>query len=212
MMVGKRVLSQIDGITAASQLREQYPASSNGWCLDTLAGRCVEISGSAEAATLTTTAALILEAQQRGEPSAWVAGCTSAFFPPDFAASGIDLHALPVVHVPDIKQASRVTDALLRSGGFSLVILDLGPNAELPIPIQIRFAGLAKKHHTAMLCLTRKGQWTPSLGSLVSLRGHSTKIRTSFDRFTSFIHVGKDKRQGPGWEHSEVYHGPNGLC
>ncbi len=211
-MVGKRVLSQINGITTASQLQKSYSDSSIGWTLDTLAGRCVEMSGSAETATLTTTAALILEAQRRGEPSAWVAGCGSTFFPPDFAASGIDLHALPVIHVPEIKQASRVTDALLRSGGFTLVILDLGSKVELPLPFQTRFAGLAKKHHTAMLYLTCKGEWTPSLGSLVSLRGHSAKTRTSFDRFTCSIHVVKDKRRGPGWGDTEVCHGPDGLC
>lgn len=205
-------LLALQGITVGSQIREQYPELSSGWCLDALAGRVVEISGSAETATLTTTAALILEAQRRGEPSAWVAGCESTFFPPDFAASGIDLNALPVVHVSDIKKASRVTDALLRSGGFALLVLDLGSKAELPTFIQTRFAGLARKHHTAMLCITRKGQWTPSLGSLVSLRGHSTKTRTSFDRFTCSIQVVKDKRQGPGWGDTEVYHGPDGLC
>ena len=211
-MGDKLPLSAFQGITVASQIRGQYQESSSGWCLNTLAGRVVEISGSAQAATLTAATTLILEAQRQGESAAWVAGCGSTFFPPDFAASGIDLNALPVVHVPDIKKASRVTDALLRSGGFALVVLDLGSKAELSIPLQTRFAGLARKHHTAMLCITRKDQWTPSLGSLVSLRGHSTKTRTSFDQFTCSIHVVKDKRRGPGWGYTEVCHGPDGLC
>jgi recombination protein RecA len=169
------------------------------WRIEALAGRLVEISGSAPTATLTAAASLILEAQRQGELAAWVGARDSIFFPPDFAASGIDLNGLPfaasgidlnglpVIRAADEKRAWRATDALLRSGGFAVVVIDLGYRADLPLDVQTRLAGLARKHHTVLLCITRKGRQVPSLGF-------------------------KDKRQGPGWGHSEVCRGPDGLC
>jgi recombination protein RecA len=212
-MGGHLPVSKLKGVFVASQIRSESGGSSGGhWCLDALAGRLVEISGAAATASLTAAASLILEAQRRGEPAAWVAGAYSTFFPPDFAVSGIDLDALPVVRVPDATKASGVADQLLRSGGFAIVVLDLGVGAELPIPIQTRLLGLAKKHHTVLLCITRKEGRVPSLGSLVSIRGEIQRNRTSFDRFTCELRVIKDKRRGPGWGHVEICRGPGGLC
>jgi recombination protein RecA len=164
------------------------------WRIEALAGRLVEVSGSAPTATLTAAASLILEAQ------------------PDFAASGIDLNALPVIRAPDEKKAWRATDTLLRSGGFAVVVFDLGYETDFPLAVQTRLAGLARKHHTVLLCITRKGRQVPSLGSLVSIRAEVGKRRADFDRFSCELRVVKDKRQGPGWRHSEVCRGPDGLC
>jgi len=183
-----------------------------GWRIEALAGRLVEVSGSAPTATLTIAASLILEAQRRGELAAWVGARDSIFFPPDFAASGIDLNGLPVIRAPDEKKAWRATDALLRSGGFAVVVFDLGYEADFPLAVQTRLAGLARKHHTVLLCITRKGRQVPSLGSLVSIRAEVGKRRADFDRFSCELRVVKDKRQGPGWRHSEVCRGPDGLC
>ena len=206
-------LSNLKHVAVATLFRERSAkASHNGWCLDTLAGRFVEVSGSAATAALTATATLILQAQRRGEPVAWIAGRRSIFFPPDFAASGIDLDALPVVHVTDARQASRVADALLRSGGFAIVVLDLGCGTDFSIAVQTRLAGLAKKHHTALLCITRKSERAVPLGSLVSIRGEIERKRANFDRFSFKLRVVKDKRRGPGWSHVEVCRGPDGLC
>lgn len=182
------------------------------WGLDALAGRLVELSGSAPSAALTTAAALILEAQKRGEPAAWVAGLRSIFYPPDFAAVGIDLEALPVIRAADVKGSWRAADALLRSGGFGVVVLDLGTGTDLPLAVQTRLAGLARHHRTALLCVTRKGSNVPSMGSLVSIRAEVEKRRADFDRFACEIRVVKDKRQRPGWGHREVCCGPDGLC
>lgn len=208
----KSAVSNRDDVVVARQIQGSSTATNGEWGLDTLAGRFVELSGSASSATLTAAAALILEAQLRGEPTAWVAGRPSVFFPPDFAASGIDLEALPVIHVPDTTRAARVTDSLLRSGGFAIVVLDLGAEAVLPLAFQTRLAGLARKHHTALLCITKKGTDAPSLGSLVSIRAQVEKKRTDFDRFACEVHVVKDKRRGPGWGHREVCRGPDGMC
>lgn len=182
------------------------------WSLEALTGRLVELSGAASSATLTAAAALILEAQKRGQPAAWVTGQRSIFYPPDFAAAGIDLEALPVVRAPDARGSWRATDALLRSGGFGVVVLDLGADTDLPLAIQTRLAGLARRHRAALLCVTRKEPGAPSLGSLVSIRAEVEKRRADFDRFACQVRVVKDKRQGPGWEHREVCRGSDGLC
>ncbi|MCA8961387.1 MAG: hypothetical protein KDC38_12775 [Planctomycetes bacterium] len=136
------------------------------WTFDNLAGRTVEIRrrtsarGEGLAPALTAASRLILEAQRLGEPCVWIAAEDSLFFPPDFAAAGVDLAALPIVWVGGRSPqsgviASRAADLLLRSGGFGLVVLDLGARGELSIPIQTRLSGLARHHHAVLLVLTR---------------------------------------------------------
>jgi recombination protein RecA len=90
-----------------------------------LAGRLVELSGQESPARLTTALGLVLEAQLSGERVAWVTFESSAFFPPDAAAGGVDLEALPVVRIPTALAAARAAEHLVRSGGFGLVVIDL---------------------------------------------------------------------------------------
>ena len=188
------------------------PAPQSGWSLARLCGRFVEISSAGQTVSITAAASLILAAQLRGEPAAWVAVGDSTFFPPDFAASGIDLNALPVVRVPHTLAASRVADQLLRSGGFGVMVLDLGSDIEMRLAVQVRLAALAKKHRTALLCLTQKEPAVPSLGPLVSLRAQGRIRKTGFDWFTWELEILRNKRLGLEWSHSEVCHGPDGLC
>ena len=114
----------------AKDLGDGLPRPEMEWRVDVLAGRFVEVTGEADTAVLTTTVTLVLQAQQRGELAAWVTGPRAAFFPPDFAASGVDLDALPVVRVDDITNAARAADRLVRSGAFAVVVLDLGAKAD----------------------------------------------------------------------------------
>lgn len=205
------------GVVAARELLELSPKiPSDGWSLDVLAGRFVEIGGGASTASLTACARLILEAQQRGEPSAWIGQPGSCFFPPDLAAFGIDLAALPVVWVSDVLQAARAADTLLRSGGFGVLLLDLGQKAELPLVVQTRLVGLAQKHHTALIAITRQERDEVSRGHsrtpLVSLRAETVKRRADHDRFAWELRIVKDKRRVPGWCHTEECRGPDGLC
>ena len=183
-----------------------------GWSLDELLGRFVEISGGAATAALSVAARLIAETQCRRELAAWIGNREYTFYPPDFAAAGIDLAALPVVHVPDAAKAARAADALMRSGGFALVVMDLGYRAELPMPVQTRLVGLAGKHHTALVCITRRDSDSAALGSLVSIRGETEKQRAGFDRFDCTLRMVKDKRHSPGWIHTEVCCGVDGVC
>ena len=195
-------------------IRKGHPVgtpSSREWTLEALAGRMVELSSDAAGATLTAATALVLESQRRGEPAAWILGGTSCFYPPDVAASGVDLAALIVVRADTTVKAARAADHLLRSGGFALLVLDLIDDANLRMSMQSRLSGLANAHQSAVVCLTRKKSDAPSIGSLVSLRGDTTVHRTSFDEFTWTIDVVKDKRRGPGWNHSGLCRGPDGF-
>ncbi len=201
-------------VSPASSLSRGLPAAATagGWRLDALAGRLVEVSGGPAGAALTLTFRIVLEAQTRGEPVAWVAGRGSTFFPPDAAALGVDLAALAVVRADGALRALRAADHLVRSGGFGLVALDLGTRSRMPVPIQSRLAGLARKHHTALLCLTERSSELPSLGPLVSLRVETTRTRGERGRFGCRVDVLKDRRGGGSWQHLEVCHGPDGLC
>jgi recombination protein RecA len=196
----------------SSILHHQVPKTQpSPWTLSEIAGRLVEISGSGASAALTITFGLVLEAQRRGEPVGWVTSTESFFYPPDVAENGIDLAALVVVRLSGADGVARAGEKLLRSGGFGLVVLDLGA-ADIPMPLQTRLTGLAHRHHTALACLTEKERRTFSLGSLVSLRAHAEKKRAAENRFACALRVLKDKRRGPTWSHEEFYSGPAGLC
>jgi len=181
------------------------------WSLTEVAGRLVEISASVSSAALTMTFGLVREAQQRGEPVGWVTSMASCFYPPDAAQSGADLAALVVIRIPAAEKIARAGEKLLRSGGFGLLVFDLG-TADIPMPLQSRLTGLAHYHQTALVCLTEKQRKAFSLGSLVSLRVHAEKKRASENRFVCMLNVLKDKRRGPTWTHEELRFGPAGLC
>jgi recombination protein RecA len=181
------------------------------WTVETFAGRLVEISGDRDGAALTLALRLVLEAQQRREPVAWIGRAERPFFPPDVADTGIDLAALPVVWAPDDVAAARAADLLVRSGAFGLLVLDLPPGARLALDVQTRLAGLARQHAAAIVCLTAKAADRPSLGGLVSVRAHAVRTGRDGGRFDCEARVIKDKRRGPGWRHAEVCLGPDGL-
>ncbi|NEX19437.1 recombinase A [Thiorhodococcus mannitoliphagus] len=189
--------------------REERPAT---WNLSAFAGRFSEISGTEATAALSLAVDLVGETQRGGEPVAWITRRESSFYPPDVAATGVDLGALAVVWTPGTLDAARAADLLLRSGAFGLIVMDLGRDDDLPLAAQNRLAALAKKHDTALLCLTRKEAHQPSVGSLISLRAQATRTERAQQHFHCEARILKDKRLGPGWTHRERYHGPDGLC
>jgi len=139
------------------------------------AGQLVELSGHAPG-KLSTVARLIVRAQAEGEPVAWVAARDEAsFYPPDFASAGVDLASLVVVRVPPEKGSHalvRVSEVLLRSGAFGLLVLDLSatavPKGELAW--QSRLSGLVRRHEARIVILTSSRSDEPSLGPLIGLR------------------------------------------
>ena len=186
------------------------PEARPHWSLSQLSGRLVELTGS-HTPRLSLATRLAVEAQQEGQPVAWVAVGGSCFHPPDAAASGLDLDALPVIAAPDPRAGAHAADHLLRSGAFGLVVLDLPPGPGLPLPAQARLAGLARHHRAALLSLTRDARG-PRQGPLVSLRAEGATLRLGEGRFRCRLTASKDKRRGPGWAHEEVRRGPDGLC
>ena len=196
-------------LSSTQRLRPAVVATP--WTLDEVAGRFVEISGAAASAALTLTFTLIREAQAHGEPVGWITLAEHSFYPPDVAQGGIDLDALVVIRLARAESIARAGEKLLRSGGFGVVVLDLG-DTDIPMPLQTRLTGLAHRHHTALICLTEKDSGAFSLGSLVSLRAHAEKKRIEDNRFACALRVLKDKRRGPTWHYEELYTGPAGLC
>src|SRR5690242_7761447 len=189
--------------------RSPFPSAS--WSLGDLAGRFTELSSARGSASLTLAFDLVRQAQLEQEPVAWVTSVESTFYPPDVAQSGADLGSLVVVRLASSGSIPRAGEKLLRSGGFGLVVLDLG-RTDIPMPLQTRLTALAHRHHAALLCLTHKESRNYSLGSLVSLRAHAKRRRDSRNRFACSLQVLKDKRRGPTWSHEEFYSGPAGLC
>jgi len=205
------------GTAAAAVVRAIEPRVEEApgrWGRAQLGGRMVEVSAMGSAAALTAAVGVVLEAQADGEPVAWIGLPGSTFYPPDLADSGVDLEALVVVRAPALAAAGRAADRLLRSGAFGLVVIDLGRDAQLPIPLQGRLVGLAQRHDAALLCLTEKPSEAASLGSMVSLRAEAMRLRQG-DRFAASYSLAvralKDKRRGPGWAHDEPERGPAGL-
>jgi recombination protein RecA len=200
----RRAADLHDGPPSPGQRRFDYAA---------VAGRLVELSGGRGSASLGLLCSLVLEAQALGEPVVWVGFGDTIFFPPDVAANGVDLGSLAVVRAAGIAGALRAAHHLLHSGAFGLVILDAQEEL-VPQGLLGRFARLAEKNGTALVCLTqgKTEQGTEhGLGSMVSLRVRTHLHRLSPGVFRCEIEVIKDKRLGPGMRTTEVYRAPPGL-
>ena len=195
------------GLVRAADLQEEI-APRGQWSFDALAGRLVEISGDGR---LTLTVPLLVQAQVQQEPVVWISAARAEFFPPDMAAGGVDLEALPVIGVSTALEAALVADRLLRSGAFGMIVVDLNDDMRIGATQQGRLAGLARRHDTALICLSILGHLRGDGSSMVSLRAESRRKRTGLSRFRCELQAIKDKRRGPGWRHTEVCHGPSGL-
>ncbi len=193
------------------------------WQLDEVIGRLTELSGLGAVASLSAATALLLEAQARGEPAAWIGLPPASFFPPDLDDAGVDLDALVVVRAPDVTAMMRAADRLLRSAAFGLVVLDLGFDrasgtggtaVEIPIAVQARLVGLAQHHDAAIVVITEKSHDAASLGSMVSLRAEAVRERGGGGGARGWrvaVRAVKDKRRGPGWSELADAIGPAGL-
>lgn len=195
---------------------EGESAASERWGLDALRGRLAELSARGATATLTVAIELVIEAQRAAEPVAWVSLGNATFYPPDAADSGVDLAALAVVRVLDPTAAARAAERLLRSGGFGLIVIDLGGGGgavvDMAIAHQGRLVTLAQAHDTAVVCITEKPREAPSLGSLVSLRAEALRLHAPDQGdYHVTLRVLKDKRRGPGWSRTMKLRGPPGL-
>ena len=208
---------RLDALVSASRSRvsrglaKSRPAVPASWTNGALGGCLAELSGTGASPSLTLAFSLVHQAQQQGEPAAWITRAESTFFPPDAAEGGVDLAALPVIRLAGPRQCLRAAEQLARSGAFELLVIDLGGYLDLPLAAQTRLAGQALAHGTLILCLTTKTENEPSLGSLVSVRAHARRIHRGDGRFACRVHVLKDKRRGPGWSDEVWCRGPDGV-
>ena len=190
----------------AHSIREPFrkPFDPTPWGLSQLAGRLIEISGTAGAGVLSVALGLLADAQQQEDRyglAAWVAGSGSLFFPPDAVRMGVALERLLVVRVMTAAAQTRAASTLAGSGAFGLIVLDLAdpeppraPNdspspacavpsrstsgrRRLPPAPLARLAGLARKYGAAVVILTRKSPEAPSLGPFVLGRYHASHRR-----------------------------------
>ena len=184
------------------------------WRPAELAGRLCELAADPHGSHLTLACTLIRSFQQAAEPAAWVTASRATFFPPDAARAGVDLEALPVVTVPGPKAVLRVAERLTRCGAFGLIVLELDTHPAVPAAFLGRLARLARRHDTALLCLTTtRPESEITLGSLVALRGHAFRAATGQPgSFRCGIRVVKDRRRGPGGALAATYHAPYGMC
>jgi recombination protein RecA len=200
----------------ADLARAPHAPRSAPWSYAELAGRMVEVSSDgATGASLTLATGLVVEAQDQAEPVAWVSTGGGTFFPPDADAAGVDLDALAVVRVAGPRAGGRVADKLMRSGGFGLVVLDLGDGAlaakGLTPALQGRLHALAQRHGCAFVCLTDKRAEAPSLGPGVSLRVEARRRVSERERLSLEVRALKDRRGRAGWSLREDVDGPPGV-
>jgi recombination protein RecA len=204
-------LLDIPTLTTGSELEKRQSAHGDGWVLEELAGRLVEIRSVGPAAALTFAIQLVLEAQQKAEPVAWFMARDGTFYPPDAARNGIDFEALALVRMKGPKAAAVAADRLLTCGAFGLLILDLGDDPWFPNALQNRLVRHAEDNHTAVVCLTEERRDARTLSSLVSLRAEVSR-RATGDGFECTLRAARDRRHRPGWTHQEDCDGTVGMC
>jgi len=186
----------------AEPLREPFPP-----------GKLVELSGERDAACVSAAVGAVLLAQAEKEPVAWIQPAGGPLYPPDLADCGVDLGALPVVHVPRAAGEPgplKAAELLLRSGAFGLVVLDLRESRpRRDAAWQGRLLALAREHRTRVVLLGAAG--AGSLGPLVGIRIEPRRIRVGPGLFVVKHHLLKNKEGLPLEGTAEHRRGPWGL-
>lgn len=210
--MGARAIENGALCDAEAEAERETESRRDGWSLQTLAGRLVEVTQRGAGTGMTWAAELLWQAQQQGEPTAWLCTGSRLPFAPDLIRYGLDLEACAVVRTADAQQAAVAADKLLRSGAFGLVVLDLGEQADIPTALLGRLTKLAQTHSATVLLLTESEAASAALGSLVSLRllaERDVEERTGESRLR--LTAIKDKRQGPGWSGNLTVQHPLGV-
>jgi hypothetical protein len=191
----------------ATELRAVSGGGS--WQFEDLVGILSEISEESACGAVSFVAEIILQAQYRNEPAAWVAGSSSAWFPPDLSYRGVDLAAVAVIRAGGEAESLTAAEWLVRSGGWGLVIVDAGGEWKASDASLGRIQKLAERARCAAVFLTRKPPHEPPLGSRISLRGCVAKAGTDPSRVV--ITTTRDKRSNTSTQVRRHYHGPPGL-
>ena len=201
-------------VLRASALVDKYRKTARKceFSYTNLVGRITEFNGSRNTPVLSFLSLLIKEVLVKGEPVVWVETADSIFYPPDFAANGIDLTALPVVWAPEVRDGIRAAEHLLRSNSFGLLIIDLPPHTIIDQGRLGKLARMADLNQTAVVLITGQEDGVSfTLGSIVSLRFVGSRMNRDNSTYTCTLSAVKDKRDAPGWRHMEVFHAPDGM-
>jgi hypothetical protein len=132
-------------------------------------GRLTEIQGSLGSGRTSLVRQLVTTAVAARRWVAVIDG-SRTLAPREWAEAG-DSGRLWVIRPPGADRSTWCADILLRSGAFSLVVLDSAP--ALPRPIAVRLTRLAKEHDVALVVVGDH----PVIGSAVRLRVKRTKAR-----------------------------------
>ncbi len=210
--MGALAAEEFGGVQAEEPAGEQAAAAGQCWSFGALTGRLVEVTHRGAGTSMTWATELLWQAQEAGEPTAWICTGNRLPFAPDLLRYGVDLEACPVVRTTSAQQAAVCADKLLRSGAFGLVVLDLGERADIPTPLLGRLTKLAQTHSAAVVMLTEGEAASAALGSLVSLRLLAEReVATAGGDTELRLTAVKDKRAGPGWNDSLQVQQPLGL-
>jgi len=202
----RAALSEIPVVRASSL---EAPSAGGSWSLDSLAGILCELSEEVPCGALSFCAEIIRGAQERGEPVAWVASTDSVFFPPDFAARGIDLRALAVIRAGGQTESLAAGEWLVKSGALGLLVVDCSGQWSVSDSALGRLQKLAERSQCAVVFLTRKPRSAPSLGSRIAVRGSVS--RSGPRPLQVQVHLDRDKRAAGGTRVHRRYHAPPGM-
>jgi hypothetical protein len=125
-------------------------------------GRLTEIQGARGSGRTTLVRHLVMTAPAARRGVADIDG-SRTLAPREWAEAG-DSGRLWVIRPPVVDRSAWCADILLRSGAFSLVVLDSPPS--LSRQVTIRLTRLAKEHDVALIVVGE----TPIIGSAVRLR------------------------------------------
>lgn len=186
-------LRQSRALVGAEELRLRRPAQSPTRLpeLDALlggglpSGRIVELSGQGGAAATAIAVRLLANATTEGWPAALV-DRPFAFDPRSAAEAGVDLGRLLWCRPGSLDEAARAVDAILGSGAFPLVVLDLGEPREKPrsrkdnLPLAesawVRLARRAEAARATLVVLA-EGRHRPAAMAAASLQAVRQRAR-----------------------------------
>ena len=160
-------------------------------------GRISEICGPPSSGKTSLGLALLAAATRRGELAACI-DVDDALHPRCAAASGVDLQRLLWVRPPALRAALRCTELVLRSGGFTLVVLDLGlQSARVPPPAWLRLLRAAEHARSAFVVLALRR--VAGSFAFLSLRVQPRRVRWQpgawplLDGFASSVRLERNK-------------------
>jgi len=182
-------------------------------------GFVIELTGGFDGAGTSLAVAAVASVQQHGGITAWLQPRHGLLFPPDCAASGVDLDALAVIHVPPASPAAsgkrsahdlpKAAELLLRSGAFDLLVLDLRQAPPRSGAWLGRLQALAREHHSRVLLLTDAAAPMP-FGTGLSQR-LCVRRQSAGDAFVIEPQLVRDKLHGTPPPASLPRRGPEGL-